>query len=116
MVDGPHAIQALIEAEASTMPKPIAAPKLNCQRSANANGMKNGNPSGTRINVSLAMRESCGRLRCSNHPREKARMLVSGNDNSNAPHRGDRCPTWDAATMIKAVAIVLRMVFHTSVS
>lgn len=53
-----------IVSDARTRPASMAVQKSKPKRGARANGTKKGNPSGTRINVSRANRDTAGMSRC----------------------------------------------------
>ena len=97
-------------ADARITPAINADQKLSPKRSAKANGIKNGRPSGTRINVSLASADIAGKSPCFVHAIMKAKTLTSGNVKSNPPMRGYLGPISVTAIMIAPAMIPLNSV------
>ena len=94
------------------IPAANAGQKPRPRRSANPSGTKNGKPSGTRIRVSRARRETAGKSRCCVQAKMKARLLIRGKVSSKAPTRGNRFPTSETATMIAPEIAAFNSIHH----
>lgn len=107
---GPKANQRPIVVDAKRIPRPKAPqnPRPICW--LNANGMKNGRPSGTRISVSRASCETVS-ICCSFHQTAtNATILTIGSVSSKAPSRGNRSASWETAATTKPATIARKII------